>query len=146
MAEANQGGDLVEATIRTVDPGVPYRAVHASRGKRTRAEPIAALYEQGRVHHVGPYPALEDQLCAALPEGGAGPDDRLDALVWAFTELGLAGSELDIPGIIDWQYGIWRCRCKWGFIWAPGRRCPSCGTPGPATYDGPVAPPEGETD
>ena len=143
VGEANQGGDLVEATLRTVDPGVPYRAVHASRGKRTRAEPVAALYEQGRVHHVGAFPALEDQLCAALPEGGAGPDDRLDALVWAFTELGLAGSELDIPGITNWMYGVWACRCGRGFVWAPGRRCPHCGTPGPETYDGPVAPPGG---
>ena len=142
VAEANQGGDLVEATLRTVDPGVAYRAVHASRGKRTRAEPIAALYEQGRVHHVGAYPALEDQLCAALPEGGAGPDDRLDALVWAFTELGLAGSELDIPGITNWMHGIWACSCGRGFVWALGRRCPYCGTPGPAAYDDPVAPPE----
>ena len=141
VAEANQGGEMVEATLRTVDPSVPYRAVHASRGKRTRAEPIAALYEQGRVHHVGAYPALEDQLCAALPEGGAGPDDRLDALVWAFTELGLAGSELDIPGITNWIYGIWACRCGRGFVWAKGRRCPFCGTPGPDTYEGPVAPP-----
>ncbi len=146
VGEANQGGDLVEATLRTVDPGVAYLAVHASRGKRTRAEPVAALYEQGRVHHVGAFPALEDQLCAALPKGGAGPDDRLDALVWAFTELGLAGSELDIPGMIDWIYQVWACRCGRGFCWAPGRRCPYCGTPGPDTYDGPVAPPEDAPD
>ena len=141
VAEANQGGDLVAATLRTVDPAVSYRAVYASRGKRTRAEPIAALYEQGRIHHVGAYSALEDQLCAALPEGGSGPDDRLDALVWAFTELGLGGSELDVPGAIAFAYGVWWCRCGWGFIWAPHRPCPSCGTPAPATYDEPVAPP-----
>ena len=143
VAEANQGGDLVEATLRTVDPAVPYRAVHASRGKRTRAEPVAALYEQGRVHHVGAFPALEDQLCAALPEGGTGPDDRLDALVWAMTELGLGGSELDIPGMIAWTYGVWWCRCGRGYSWAPRRPCPYCGTPAPATYDEPVAPPAG---
>ncbi len=141
VAEANNGGEMVEATLRTVDPSVPYRAVHASRGKRTRAEPVAALYEQGRVHHVGAYPALEDQLCAALPEGSGGPDDRLDALVWAFTELGLAGSDLDVPGIIAFAYGVWFCRCGRGYSWASGRRCPYCGTPGPATYDAPVAPP-----
>jgi hypothetical protein len=134
----------VEATLRTVDPAVPYRAVHASRGKRARAEPVAALYEQGRVHHVGAFPALEDQLCAALPEGGARADDRLDALVWAFTELGLAGSELDIPGMIDWQYGIWACRCGRGFSWAPGRPCPYCGTRAPATYERPTAAPQEE--
>jgi phage terminase large subunit-like protein len=141
VAEVNQGGDLVEATIRTVDPAAPYQAVHASRGKRTRAEPVAALYEQGRIHHVGSFPALEDQLCAALPDGGSGPDDRLDALVWAFTELGLAGSSLDVPGVIPWQSGVLFCRCGRGYMWAPLRPCPSCGTPAPETYDEPVPPP-----
>jgi phage terminase large subunit-like protein len=141
VAEVNQGGDLVEATIRTVDPGVPYRAVHAGRAKRTRAEPIAALYEQGRIHHVGAFPALEDQLCAALPDGGSGPDDRLDALVWAFTELGLAGSSLDVPGVIAWQYRVWWCRCGHGYHWEPARPCPRCGTPAPDAYDEPVPPP-----
>jgi phage terminase large subunit-like protein len=143
VAEANQGGELVEATLRTVDPTIPYRALHASRGKRARAEPVAALYEQGRVHHVGAYPALEDQLCAALPEGGAGADDRLDALVWACSELELAGSELDTPGIIDWMYGIWRCRCGRGFGWAPGRRCPYCGTRAPDAYEQPTGAADG---
>jgi phage terminase large subunit-like protein len=141
VAEVNQGGDLVEATIRTVDPTAPYRAVHASRGKQTRAEPIAALYEQGRIHHVGSFPALEDQLCAALPDGGSGPDDRLDALVWAFTELGLTGSSLDVPGIIPWLYGVWLCRCGHRYVWAPARPCPHCWTPAPETYDEPVPPP-----
>ena len=131
MGEANQGGELGAATLRTVDPGVPYRAVHASRGTRTRAEPVAALYEQSRVHHVGAFPALEDPLCAALPERGAGPDGRLDALVWACSELGLAGPERDTPGLANWIYGIWACRCGRGFGWAKGRRGPYCGTPGP---------------
>lgn len=85
VAEVNNGGDMVELTIRTVDPNVSYRAVHASRGKTVRAEPIAALYEQGRVHHVGAFPELEDQLCMWVP-GDPSPD-RLDALVWALTEL-----------------------------------------------------------
>jgi phage terminase large subunit-like protein len=141
VAEVNQGGDLVEATIRTVDPSAPYHPVHASRGKRTRAEPIAALYEQGRIHHVGSFPALEDQLCAALPDGGGGPDDRLDALVWAFSELGLGGSSIDVPGAIDWQYGVWLCGCSHRYMWAPLRPCPSCGTPAAETYDEPVPPP-----
>jgi len=77
---------MVEATLRVVDPNVSYSAVHASRGKVTRAEPVAALYEQGRVHHVGTFPQLEDQLCTFAP-GSTGSPDRLDALVWAFTEL-----------------------------------------------------------
>ncbi len=125
VAEVNQGGDLVESMIRTIDPGSPYRGVHASRGKRTRAEPVSALYEQGRIHHVGAFPALEDQLCAALPDGGSGPDDRLDALVWAFTELGLTGSSLDVPGIIPWANCVWWCRCGYGFTWAPAAALPA---------------------
>ena len=63
VAEVNNGGEMVEATLRIVDPGVPYAAVHAARGKVARAEPVAALYEQGRVHHLGAFPALEDQMC-----------------------------------------------------------------------------------
>jgi phage terminase large subunit-like protein len=138
VAEANQGGDMVEATLRTVDPALPYRAIHASRGKRLRAEPVAALYEQGRVHHVGGFPALEDQLCAALPDGGSGPDDRLDALVHALTELELAGNELDIPGMIAWGLKVWECRgCPRKFQWAPNRPCPYCGTRAAADYPRP---------
>ncbi len=93
IAEVNNGGALVENTIRSVDPNVSYRAVHASRGKVTRAEPISALYEQGKVHHVGTFQQLEDQLCAFTSDfsrasAGYSPD-RLDALVWAITELTL---------------------------------------------------------
>ena len=87
VAEVNNGGDLVEFTLRTLNANLPYTAVHASRGKRVRAEPIAALYEQGKVHHVGCLPELEDQMCAFLPEGGEKSPDRVDALVWALTEL-----------------------------------------------------------
>ena len=140
VAEINQGGDLVETTLRTVDPAIPYRAVHASRGKRTRAEPIAALYEQARIHHVGSFPELEDQLCRALPEGGTGPDDRLDALVWGFTELDLAGSALDVPGAIAFAQNIWPCRCGHRYWWVARRPCPRCGTPAAEDYSEPVAP------
>ena len=87
VAETNYGGEMVRFTLRTVDPDVPYRAVSATRGKRLRAEPIAALYEQGRVHHVGGFPALEDQMCNWTPDGGERSPDRMDALVWALTEL-----------------------------------------------------------
>jgi phage terminase large subunit-like protein len=86
IAERNQGGDMVEATIRTIDPLVPVKTVHASRGKITRAEPVASLYEQKRVHHVGAFDTLEDQLCSFAP-GVAGSPDRLDALVYALTDL-----------------------------------------------------------
>jgi len=91
IAERNNGGDMVEATIRSIDPNVSFKAVHASRGKVTRAEPISALYEQGKVHHIGTFTQLEDQLCAFTSDfsrstAGYSPD-RLDALVWALTEL-----------------------------------------------------------
>ena len=91
VAEANQGGEMVESTIRAVDPNVPVKLVHASRGKVTRAEPIAALYEQGRVHHVGALDVLEDQMCMFTSDfdrksQGYSPD-RVDALVWGLTEL-----------------------------------------------------------
>jgi phage terminase large subunit-like protein len=86
VAEANNGGQLVETVLRTVDPSLPLTLVHASHGKLTRAEPIAAVYEQGKVSHVGSFPELEDQLCTWVP-GRSGSPDRLDALVWAFTAL-----------------------------------------------------------
>lgn len=92
VAEVNNGGDMVEHTLRTVDRTVPYKAVRASRGKEIRAEPVAALYEQGRIHHVGYFGPLEDQLCTWLP--GEKSPDRLDALVWALTELMLGGDRV----------------------------------------------------
>ena len=92
VAEANQGGDMIRHTLDTVDRNIPIRLVHASRGKRVRAEPIAALYEQNRVHHVGSFPDLEDQLCSWVPDISNSPD-RLDALVWALTELVVDGAK-----------------------------------------------------
>lgn len=97
IAESNQGGDMVKHTLATVDSNAPVRLVHASRGKRTRAEPVAALYEQGRIHHVGAFNKLEDQLCSWVPGESASPD-RLDALVWGFTEL-LVGNQMP-PAVI----------------------------------------------
>jgi len=87
VCEVNQGGDLVAATLRTVDPALPVRAVRATRGKRLRAEPVAALYEQGRVRHHGAFPALEDQMAGFTGAPGDASPDRLDALVWALTDL-----------------------------------------------------------
>ena len=89
VAEVNQGGDLVASVIRQIDPLVPFRAVRATRGKVLRAEPVAALYEQGRVVHRRGLLHLEDQMCRMTPRGyeGKGSPDRLDALVWALTEL-----------------------------------------------------------
>jgi phage terminase large subunit-like protein len=87
IGEANNGGDLVEVNIRTVDRSAAFKKVHASRGKRTRAEPVAALYEQGKVHHVGGFAELEDQMSQWVPGTGVPSPDRMDALVWALTEL-----------------------------------------------------------
>jgi len=85
IGEVNNGGDMIEYVIKTVDPNVSYKSVRASRGKYIRAEPVAALYEQGKIHHIGNFPDLEDQLCEWMP--GEKSPDRLDALVWGVTEL-----------------------------------------------------------
>ncbi len=89
VAEVNQGGQMVAEVIRQVDPLVPYKGVHASRGKVARAEPVAALYEQGRVKHMPGLDDLEDQMCKMTLQGfeGKGSPDRVDALVWALHEL-----------------------------------------------------------
>ncbi len=87
VAEVNNGGALVEVNLRTVDKQIPYTAVHASQAKRPRAEPIAALYEQGKVHHVGGFAKLEDQMTTWEPLTGQRSPDRMDALVWALSAL-----------------------------------------------------------
>jgi predicted phage terminase large subunit-like protein len=90
IAEQNFGGEMVAATLRSIDRSVSFKSVHASRGKVIRAEPVAALYEQGKVHHVGTFAQLEDQLCSFAQDfdrSRDGSPDRLDALVWALTEL-----------------------------------------------------------
>jgi phage terminase large subunit-like protein len=97
VAEANQGGEMVASVLRATGHDLPLKLVHASRGKVARAEPVAALYEAGRVRHGGMFPALEDEMCGLIVGGGyEGPGrspDRADALVWALTELmlGTAG-------------------------------------------------------
>jgi phage terminase large subunit-like protein len=100
VAEVNNGGDMVESTLRSVDDAIPYRHVYATRGKAIRAEPISALYEQGRVHHVGTFAELEDQQCSFTIDYdrkvmGCSPD-RMDAAVWALTEL------MDTKGFEGW--------------------------------------------
>ena len=124
VAEVNNGGEMVEATLRMVDPNVPFAAVRASRGKVTRAEPVAALYEQGRVHHLGAFPQLEDQMCGFardmhgnldLRAAGNSPD-RVDALVWALTDLLVAPK----PG--DGIYEVYRRLSDQ--LSEPGRRVP----------------------
>jgi phage terminase large subunit-like protein len=105
VAEVNMGGDMVRAVLREVDPSVPLKEVHATRGKYLRAEPVAALYEQGKVKHVRGLPLLEDEMCDFGADGlssGRSPD-RLDALVWALTELSKPRAEPRIRSVgPDW--------------------------------------------
>jgi phage terminase large subunit-like protein len=90
IAETNQGGAMVELTLRVADPHISYRGVHASRNKQARAEPVSALYEQGKIRHLGFFADLEDQMTSWAP--GEPSPDRIDAMVWAFTDLfGLDG-------------------------------------------------------
>jgi len=100
VAEVNNGGDMVQATLRALDAGASFKAVRASRGKIARAEPIAALYERGLVHHVGTFPALEDQMCGFTGEAREASPDRLDALVWALSELMIEREEA--AGMIEY--------------------------------------------
>ena len=94
VAEVNNGGDLVERLLRSIDYNIPYRSVRATRGKLTRAEPISALYEQKRVHHVGYFSELESQMCSYTGETRPSPD-RLDALVWGMTEISKSRGEVN---------------------------------------------------
>ena len=102
VAEDNQGGNMVESTLRAADLAMPIKRVHASRGKSARAEPVAALYEAGRAFHAGAFPELEDQMCGFISGGGyEGPGrspDRADALVWAMTEL-MLGKAARVPRV-----------------------------------------------
>ncbi|RMD89782.1 MAG: ATP-binding protein [Alphaproteobacteria bacterium] len=89
LGEVNNGGDMVEAVLRQAAPALSYRAVRASRGKIARAEPVAALYERGLVHHAGIFAALEDEMCSYTGSNAEASPDRLDALVWAVSDLAL---------------------------------------------------------
>lgn len=97
VAEVNQGGDMVEHTLRTIDPDVAYKSVHATRGKVVRAEPVAALDEQGKIHHVGLLTQLEDQMCGFNENVSRHSPDRVDARVWAITELMLSPPKMAAP-------------------------------------------------
>lgn len=101
VAESNQGGDLVEVNVRTVAPFIAYRAVHASRGKRTRAEPVSALYEQGRVHHMVGLATLEDQMCTWDPTTDTESPDRVDALVWLIFDLMLTEAPSNATDVLN---------------------------------------------
>lgn len=102
VGEKNQGGELVEQNLRSVRMGIPYSAVTASRGKHTRAEPVATLHEQGRLHFLDVMPKLEDQLESWNPEDKDSPD-RLDALVWGITFLGLISGAHGLAVRLTWE-------------------------------------------
>lgn len=123
IGETNNGGDMIEALLRQVDPTISYKKVTATRGKILRAEPIASIYEQGRAHHLGSFPALEDQMCNYTPDSDFSPD-RLDALVWAMTDLMEGGSSM--LGIAALAQFCPSCRMP-----APktAKLCPTCHTP-----------------
>lgn len=99
VGEVNNGGDMVEAVLRQVAPGLSYRPVRASRGKMARAEPVAALYERGLVRHVTRFEALEDEMCSYTGASGEKSPDRLDALVWAVSELALG--RMAVPHLVQ---------------------------------------------
>jgi phage terminase large subunit-like protein len=102
VVEVNQGGQMVSEVLHGIDPMLPIKPVHASRGKVARAEPVAALYEQGRVRHLRGLDALEDQMCRMTARGyeGGGSPDRVDALVWALHEVMIApAAQWRSPGV-----------------------------------------------
>jgi phage terminase large subunit-like protein len=107
VVETNQGGDMIATTLRTVDPSVRIKEVHATRGKVLRAEPVVALYEQTRVAHCGVFRELEDQMCSWIPTQES--PDRLDALVWALTDLMLGHRQVPVvsPASLE-QTSHWR--------------------------------------
>ena len=125
IAEKNQGGDMVESIVRSVFPNIAYKGVHAKVGKKLRAEPVTALYEQGKISHVGIFPQLEDQLTTWVPDSGDSPD-RLDALVHGMTELGLVA----MPGgrAKEWLEGMAPPCAKCSMPNDPSRTtCSKCG-------------------
>jgi len=104
VGEANYGGDMVENTIRSVEDGqrIAYKSVRASRGKAIRAEPVVAHYEQGHVFHVGEFAQLEDEMCNWVPGESDWSPNRLDALVWALTELIVTGPAKAKVRMVEW--------------------------------------------
>lgn len=156
VAETNNGGDMIEALIRAVDANVAYKKVTASRGKVIRAEPVSALYEQGRVHHHGMFATLEDQATSWNPKTDEDSPDRMDAMVWAVTELasgtdgwagfvkdqgkaaqtaGLVpgmsqpGERIDVAGV---SHDVCVCGCTFWVTIAGKEYCIKCQTPRPA--------------
>jgi len=123
IGETNNGGDMIELLLRQVDASVPYKKVTATRGKLVRAEPVAALYEQRRAHHVGMFTELEDQMCNYTPDSNTSPD-RMDAMVWAMHEL--MESQSSIMGLASLAKFCPSCRMP---ITRSATICTYCSTP-----------------
>lgn len=128
IAEKNQGGEMVASVLRAQDRTLPLKLVHATRGKMVRAEPISALYEQGRIHHVGEFDLLEDQMCLfsvdQIRNSSTGSPDRVDALVWGLTELfeKIAGRPARKTTYIDETQEVYRRSAKPFYKMAPDSR------------------------
>lgn len=123
VAEVNNGGDYIVSLLRTINTNIPMRIVRATRGKALRAEPVTSLYEQGRVHHYGVFPLLEDQMTTWVPGVSKKSPDRVDALVWGITELkGLTAGDYSTA------YGTVNCvHCGRGYVAASHPvNCPHC--------------------
>lgn len=123
VVETNNGGDMISAVIRQIRPTIRIVPVRASRGKHTRAEPISALYEQNRVHHIGAFDLLETQMCEWTPEAAKSPD-RLDALVWAMTELSQSSSMVTYLTAL----AVWCSNCNLPMP-KSAERCHKCNEP-----------------
>ena len=123
IAETNNGGDLVLHVLQQVKPGLSVKKITASRGKRVRAEPISSLYEQGKVHHIGYFEQLETEMCEWVPDSDKSPD-RMDALVWALTELSEGSNAMTSLAAL----AVFCPSCR---MPAPKstKICPRCGTP-----------------
>lgn len=123
LAEVNNGGDYIGTLLRVVDPNVPYQAVRATRGKLLRAEPVAALYEQGRMRHVRVFTLLEEQLISWHPDSVSQSPDRLDALAWA-----VAGLKTLSAGSWTLAHGVVYCKvCEWALLISVHPKvCPRC--------------------
>jgi hypothetical protein len=122
IGESNNGGDMIEALLRQVDPTISYRKVTATRGKRVRAEPVSALSEQLRLHMVGAFPDLEDQMVSWQPDSNESPD-RMDAMVWAITDL--MGGSVAMRSLSALADFCPNCRLP---LVKGTRNCPRCNT------------------
>src|ERR1035437_5949990 len=135
IAEKNFGGDMVESTIRPVDPSVSFKNVTASHGKAVRAEPVSALYEQGKVHHVGPMDVLENEMVSWLPLLSNWSPNRMEALVWVLTELMLGQGAYEAASASSEDFEEPKHRSIWGYGSERWPNRPRIERPGGSVWD-----------